>query len=90
LTALEGANVSRIYAGILGPLAMTVAICRGWLASGGVEGTLWCAVLYLLGFAILGAVVGHIAQATIDESVRAGLEQQLVQLAAQGGHQEAA
>ena len=82
--------MSRIYAGILGPLAMTVAICRGWLASGGVEGTLSSAILYLLLFAILGAVLGHIAQATIDESVRAGLEQQLVQLAAQGGHKEAA
>jgi hypothetical protein len=79
LTALEGANVSRIYAGILGPLAMTVAICRGWLASGGVEGTLWCAVLYLLAFAILGAVLGHVAQATIDESIRAALESQLAQ-----------
>jgi hypothetical protein len=58
---------------------MTVAICRGWLASGGVEGTLWCAVLYLLAFAILGAVLGHVAQATIDESVRTALEAQLAQ-----------
>ena len=82
--------MSRIYAGILGPLAMTVAICRGWLASGGVEGTLSSAILYLLLFAILGAVLGHIAQATIDDSVRAGLEQQLIQLAAQGGQKEAA
>jgi hypothetical protein len=90
LTALEGANVSRIYAGILGPLAMTVAICRGWLASGGVEGTLSSAVLYLLMFAILGAILGHVAQATIDESVRTRLEQQLAQLAAQGGNKEAA
>jgi hypothetical protein len=79
LTALEGANVSRIYAGILGPLAMTVAICRGWLASGGVEGTLSSAVLYLLLFACLGAVLGHVAQATIDESVRSALEAHLAQ-----------
>jgi hypothetical protein len=71
--------VSRIYAGILGPLAMTVAIARGWLASGGVEGTLSSAVLYLVLFAILGAVLGHIAQATIDESVRIALETQLAQ-----------
>ncbi len=82
--------MSRIYAGILGPLAMTVAICRGWLASGGVEGTLLFAVLYLLLFATLGAILGHIAQATIDESVRARLEQQLAHLAAQGGNKEAA
>jgi hypothetical protein len=85
LTALEGANVSRIYAGILGPLAMTVAICRGWLASGGVEGTLSFAVLYLLLFATLGAILGHIAQATIDESVRSALETQLSQQPEQTG-----
>jgi hypothetical protein len=85
LTALEGANVSRIYAGILGPLAMTVAICRGWLASGGVEDTLSFAVLYLLLFAILGAILGHIAQATIDESVRSALETQLSRQTEQTG-----
>jgi hypothetical protein len=79
LTALEGANVSRIYAGILGPLAMTVAIARGWLTSGGVEGTLSSAVFYLLVFAILGAILGHIAQTTVDESVRSALEAQLAQ-----------
>ena len=32
--------MGRVYAGILGPLAMAVVICRGWLGSGGVEGTL--------------------------------------------------
>jgi hypothetical protein len=71
--------VSRIYAGILGPLAMAVVICRGWLASGGVEGTLTSATLQLLLFAILGAILGQIAQRTIDESVREGLELQLAQ-----------
>jgi hypothetical protein len=58
---------------------MTVAIFRGCLASGGVEGTLSSAVLCLLLFALLGAVLGHIAQATIDESVRSALEMQLAQ-----------
>ncbi len=33
--------MGRVYAGILGPLAMAVVICRAWLVSGGVEGTLW-------------------------------------------------
>jgi len=77
LTSLEGANLARIYAGILGPLAMAVAICRGWLASSGVEGTLSSATLNLLSFAVLGAILGKIAQATIDESVRNALETQL-------------
>jgi hypothetical protein len=69
--------MGRVYAGILGPLAMAVVICRGWLASGGVEGTLASATQHLVLFALLGACLGHIAQTTIDESVRAKIEQQL-------------
>jgi hypothetical protein len=71
--------MGRVYAGILGPLAMAVIICRGWLESGGVEGTLTLAIGYLAVFAILGACLGHIAQTTIEESVRAKIEHQLAQ-----------
>jgi hypothetical protein len=69
--------MGRLYAGILGPLAMTIVICRGWLNSGGVEGTLTLATLSLAGFALVGAVLGHIAQTTIDQSVRMKLEREL-------------
>ena len=69
--------MGRVYAGILGPLAMAVIICRGWLESGGVEGTLTLAIGYLAVFLFL-RFLGHIAQTTIDESVRAKIEQQLV------------
>ena len=69
--------MSRLYAGILGPLAMCVVICRGWLGSGGVEGTLIQSTVYLAVFAAIGAVLGQIAQATVDESVRQRLEAQL-------------
>jgi hypothetical protein len=75
--------MSRVYAGILGPLAMAVIICRGWLASGGVEGTLSLATAYLALFAIVGACLGHIAQTTIDDSVRAKIESQLAHHSAQ-------
>ena len=44
--------MSRVYAGILGPLAMAVVICRGWLGSGGVDGTLWLATIYLVVFSV--------------------------------------
>lgn len=71
--------MGRTYAGILGPLAMAVVIFRGWLVSGGVEGTLSQAILFLILFTVVGACLGHIAQATIDESVRARIEQQLAQ-----------
>jgi hypothetical protein len=82
--------MGRAYAGILGPLAMTVVICRGWISSGGVEGTLTLATMHLVLFAAVGAIVGHLAQTTIDESVRAKLERQLSHHAAPAGSKEAA
>jgi hypothetical protein len=69
--------MGRIYAGILGPLAMVVIICRGIKDSAGIEGTLTLAILALTAYAVLGAVLGRIAQATVDESVRWKIEQQL-------------
>ena len=69
--------MGRVYAGVLGPLAMAVVIIRGWLNSGGAEGTLGLATLYLVLFSVVGALIGQIAQSTIDESVRVSLEQQL-------------
>ena len=71
--------MGRVYAGILGPLAMAVVICRGWFGSGGVDITLSLATIYLAIFSVVGALIGQIAQATIDESVRARLEEQLSQ-----------
>jgi hypothetical protein len=76
--------MGRIYAGILGPLAMAIVLCRGLKDSGGVEGTLTLAILALVAFAIVGAVLGQIAQATVDESVRLKIEQQLAPRAAPG------
>jgi hypothetical protein len=69
--------MGRVYAGVLGPLAMAVVICRGWLASGGVESTLSLATTSLVLFSIVGALIGQIAQSTVDESVRSKLESQL-------------
>jgi hypothetical protein len=69
--------MGRVYAGILGTLAMAVVICRGALESGGVENTLSLAIVYLVLFSLVGALIGQIAQATVDESVRSKLEQQL-------------
>ena len=81
--------MSRVYAGILGTLAMAVVICRGTMNSSGAEGTLSLASLSLVIFAIVGAVLGHIAQSTIDESVRDKLEQQLTHHAAAGAEKPA-
>ena len=77
--------MGRIYAGILGPLAMAIVLCRGLKDSGGVEGTLTLAIARLAAFAVVGSVLGQIAQATVDESVRLKIEQQLAPRAAAGG-----
>ena len=69
--------MGRVYAGVLGPLAMAVVICRGWFGSGGVESTLGLATIYLAIFSVVGALIGQLAQSTIDESVRAKMQQQL-------------
>jgi hypothetical protein len=77
--------MGRVYAGILGSLAMAVMICRGWLDSSGVEGTLTQATICMALFAIVGAILGHLAQTTIDESVRAKLQQQLAHQSGNSG-----
>jgi len=77
--------MGRVYAGVLGPLAMAVVLCRGLLGSGGVENTLLLATVYLVVFSIVGALIGQFAQATIDESVRSKLEQQLTRPPAKAG-----
>ena len=71
--------MGRVYAGILGPLAMAVVICRGVMGSGGVQSTLSLATIYLAIFSVVGAFIGQIAQSTVNESVRAKMEQQLAQ-----------
>jgi hypothetical protein len=81
LTANEEHSMSRIYAGILGSLAMAIVICRGLKDSAGVEGTLTMAVVAMVMFAVVGSVLGHIAQTTVDESVRRKIEQELAQQA---------
>ena len=82
--------MGRFYAGILGPLAMTVIICRGIKDSAGLEGTLTLAIVALAIYAMIGSVLGQIAQATIDESVRLKIEQQLALPAADGGTKQPA
>ncbi|MCC7475548.1 MAG: hypothetical protein IT425_09145 [Pirellulales bacterium] len=69
--------MGRTYAGVLGSLAMTVIVFRGYLASSGVEATLWQAVGALIVFSSIGAILGQLAQSTVEESVRSTLEEQL-------------
>ncbi|MCO6047372.1 hypothetical protein NG895_26010 [Aeoliella sp. ICT_H6.2] len=69
--------MGRAYAGVLGYLAAAVTFTRGVIASGGVEGTVLSAVAAMAIFAVIGFVLGTIAQATVDRSVREQFELQV-------------
>ena len=79
--------MGRVYAGVLGTLAMAVVLSRGVADAGGAEGTLTMAIVWMVVFAIVGSVLGHIAQATIDESVRFKIERELATQTAAGAQE---
>jgi len=72
--------MGRAYAGALGSLAMAVTFARGALAGASFTGTCQTAVLAMLALAGVGLIVGRIAEATIDESVRQRLQRQIDEL----------
>ncbi len=69
--------MARIYAGILGPLALLTTIVHGILHARQEEAILQTAWWNLLVFAVIGAVVGWIAGQTIEESVSMTVSRQL-------------
>jgi hypothetical protein len=62
--------VARIYAGILGPLALLISLARGAIHAWDAETTVLYAWISLWGFAALGAVLGWLAGRIVDEEVR--------------------
>jgi hypothetical protein len=69
--------MGRTYAGVLGYLAAALTLARGVIAQAGVEGTLMSAVALMATFAVIGFVLGSVAQATIDQAVGQRLAAQL-------------
>ncbi len=69
--------MARIYAGILGPLALLTCLTRSMLHGGGVESALLAAWFSLLVFAAVGYVVGRLAEWIVDESVGAAVTEEL-------------
>ncbi len=72
--------MARAYAGVLGSLSMAVVMLRGAIAGAGFEGTVANALPAVALMGAVGFIVGWIAEATIDESVRSRLEKQLAEL----------
>ena len=61
----------------MGCLAMAVTLMRGAAHGWSIDATLGNSIGAMLLLAAVGAVVGAIAQWTVDESVRSQLEEQL-------------
>jgi hypothetical protein len=62
--------MGRIYAGILGPLALATALARGIVNHHDPDAILWNAWWALVAFAALGWVLGTIAGRVVEEDVR--------------------
>ncbi len=69
--------MGRIYAGILGPLAMIVALIRGISIDGDPTTILLTALINLFVFAAIGFCFGTIAERTLNQAIRFQMEQKL-------------
>lgn len=69
--------MARIYAGILGPLALLTTIVHGMLHARQEDAILLTGWANLLVFAVIGAVIGWIAENAIEESVSTAVSRQL-------------
>ena len=61
--------MGRVYAGILGPLAMAVVMLRGVVCGADLEGTLITGIINLFAFSAVGLILGSIAQSIVDNAV---------------------
>jgi hypothetical protein len=69
--------VARTFAGILAHVGMLVVLFRALKDGAGFDGTILQAVATMALLAVVGLVIGSIAEATIDESVRASMQAEL-------------
>ncbi len=67
----------RIYAGVLGFLAMLVSLARGLVHGSQPDQIIGNACFYLWVYAAIGYLAGWVAQTTIEASVRTRVHEQL-------------
>ncbi|MGC3971161.1 MAG: hypothetical protein QM775_28630 [Pirellulales bacterium] len=75
----------RQFAGILGSIAFTIVVLRGWGSGGDVAAVVPRAVGTLIVFAILGAAAGCIGLWMVEEGVATRFRDQLAQNAQKKG-----
>ena len=69
--------MARRFAGIMASLGMSVVLFRALKNGDGFEAAVVAALTWMATLGFVGLVVGAIAQATVDESVRTKIEQEL-------------
>lgn len=69
--------MARLYAGILGPLAMATMTASGLIHGRTSDSVAWAAWIVLLAFSAIGYVLGWIANRTVEESVQAAIASRL-------------
>ncbi|MBL9084123.1 MAG: hypothetical protein JNK76_20130 [Planctomycetales bacterium] len=69
----------RQFAGILGSIAFTIVVLRGWAVGGDAAAVIPRALGMLILFAIVGAAAGRIGLWMVEEGVAARFRDQLAQ-----------
>ncbi len=69
--------MARIYAGVLGTLAMTATLIHGLLHAGSTNEVLFRAWMALCVFSVVGAIVGAVADRLVTEAVKEQMEREL-------------
>ncbi len=77
LTSRGAYPLVRLFASIMGLLGMITMLLRAMIHGGSLDATAPKAVLGLLAFLIVGAIVGAIAKGTVDDSVRMQLRKEM-------------
>jgi hypothetical protein len=71
--------VHRQFAGILGSIAFTITVLRGWTVGGDAAAVIPRALGMLILFALVGAAAGRIGLWMVEEGVAARFRDQLAQ-----------
>lgn len=74
LPKLETQSMGRTYGGILGLLAFSLVLVRGWLKGGDAISNIEAACVGLVIMGVVGLIVGHLASWIVEDSVRSKFE----------------
>jgi len=77
-------SMARSYAGVIGLLAFTVVIARNMLHDGSMTSSVQQALVCMVVYALIGGVVGRVAQFIVDDLVRSELAEAMKESARLG------